>query len=137
MQREVKGFTDMGPIRVPYLPLYIVMEDRDDGTLWALSHGADGEHWAINDELPPAGGTDFKQYGPFDGPYIAGNSKIRLLIRGGRLGYEYNHDVEPRTGQSSGMVASRRYVQPLVNQIIVPSTWSEYGDVLGWERFYP
>lgn len=147
---------DPNRVRVPPLPEFMVLTDRDDGTLWVLSHDITGEYIAINDEgllKNPAVSstirrTEFHVYGPFDGPivpdrptnpYGQAEAQKRLLVRGGYLGYEA---TEPECEQ--GRVMTRRLVSRILREIIVPTTWRTFADenghlpsdrdVLGWEK---
>ncbi len=124
--------------RVPPLPPFIVLTDRDDGTLWVLSHDSTGEYVAINDEGLLVNSAvsltkkfpDYVVYPPFDGPVIAdpptnpyaqANRQKRLLVRGGYLGYE---DIEPEVEQ--GRVMTRRRMSRILRRIIVPDSWRSF-----------
>lgn len=123
-----------GPIRIPPLPQFSVFEDRDDGTEWVLSFSleeADGNtlHISINDEgllrgtLPPR--VDYHFYPAEEGCNL-GNG-VRLFVRGGRIGYEMidyeaqDHDPTARVG-----------VRKETHQVVIPTTWTRFPDVLGW-----
>src|SRR3990167_3608969 len=113
--RRVRGHTDMGMIRIPALPQFIVMTDRADGKLWVLTHGSDGEHIAINDDLTV---LDLGQrtwtsttYGPNDGPYLPTNPGVRLIVRAGRLGYEFITQDQGVSDQDQARLLTRRRVQ--------------------------
>lgn len=142
-------------VRIPALPEFKVLTDRDDGTLWVLSHDITGEYIAINDEGLLINSaissirkrTEYHIYGPFDGPIVPDRpsnpygqaaAQKRLLVRGGYLGYEA---TEPEVEQSR--VMTRRKVSRILREIIVPTTWRTFADlngilpsdedVLGWE----
>lgn len=104
--------------RVPPLPYFIVLIDRDDGTEWVLSHTDDEgtTRVTLNDEglergpLPPR--TDYVKADW----YGLGNG-IRLFVRGGRLGYEVvDGDVKTPVWTRKGVVRE-------TYKIIVPSEW--------------
>lgn len=137
--------------RIPSTPQFIVITDRDDGTLWTLSHDVTGDYIAINDQglniggsLPSEEWTDVRFYGPYEGPYLAiptrlqaanPRLKLRLLIRGGYLGYELIEDPT-NTGHANHRVLTRRGLSRVYREIIVPQEWVNfYGelDVAGWE----
>lgn len=127
----VKGHKKMGRVRIPPLPLFIVMEDRGDPSIeWVLSHSLDGEYITINDQaldrgiLPPY--TQIKYYAAFEGPLLPGFPALRLLIRDGRLGYEVV-SVVPVADQQSPIM-SRRGVQKKIREVFVPDFWRLPGD---------
>lgn len=138
--------------RQPPLPVFIVLTDRADGTLWVLTHDSTGEYVAINDEgllinsavSPTLEFSDFRVFPAFEGPVVPDNpsnpigqkaAQKRLLVNGGYLGYE---DIEPETEQ--GRVMTRRSVSRILRRIFVPDTWRAFesgnpardDDVLGY-----
>lgn len=116
------------------------MTDRDDGTVWWITYNtttsppADGlGRIAINDELPEDKG-DRRVYGPYAGPYLG---PIRLLIRGGRIGYEIiprSHVLYGDSRSQHRIMARASNTSRDMREIIVPSTWEEFDDVLGWQE---
>ena len=130
--RQIRaGYTNFGGIRTP-LPGYIVMEDRDDGTEWYLSHNAARTRFAINDAAPNPK-EPVRRYGPYAGPYIARYPKIKLLIRGGRLGYEVEELPPWLRDRDNGLVASRRLFDQWYAKVHMPedTTWRN-GLGLAW-----
>lgn len=138
--------------RQPPFPSFIVLEDRDDGTLWVLTHDETGEYVAINDEgllVNPSVSSvvkfpDFVIYPAPSGPIIPDTpsnpigqaaSQKRFFVRGGRIGYE---DVADEVEQ--GRVMTRRRMSRILRQIIVPDSWRAFesgaqtrdDDVLGY-----
>lgn len=124
-------------LRFPPLPQMIVMTDRADGKRWLLSHNTshstpDGHgHVSINDTFIDNG--DIVEFGPYEGPVVNDAvNEIKLLIRGGRLGYE----VEPATSgirdRRQMRVLSRKGLTTDFREIIVPAGWLSSPDVLGW-----
>lgn len=105
--------------RIPPLPLFTVLIDREDGTEWVLSHTDDEGtvRVTLNDEglergaLPPR--TDYVKadhYGLGDG--------ARLFVRGGRLGLEItNHKVTTPVWTREGVVRE-------TYEIVKPSNWT-------------
>lgn len=78
-------------IRVPPLPPVLQMEDRDDGTLWTCLLRLSDNRWSISDAvLGPFLRGQAKRYGPYDGPRLPDHPEARMLIRGGRIGFEFD-----------------------------------------------
>lgn len=138
MSRRVRGYTDMGRIRIPPLPRGIVFTDRDDGTLWLLGHttdpaGPDGYGYVtLNDTFSAR--ENARVYDAYDGPLLGKNPLIRLLVRGGQLGYEMvdmgvgTHDID------QARVLSRNGNRGDFSDIIVPTSWQRFDDTLAWEH---
>lgn len=134
----VNGYTFMGHIQIPPLPETIILTDRGDGTLWALTHNTttgyqppDGLGYiSITDVLPT---NDYVIYAPFEGPRLSSDPSIVLLVRDGYLGYE--QQVLPRftTDIDNAPVRTRRANAHEVREIIVPTTWKASGDLLAWQ----
>ena len=79
-------------MRIPPLPPFVILEDRADGTLWILSHRESDDRFKITSQdvaIPAHLRAQYRVYGPLEGPILEwGGGLIRLLIRGGRIGYE-------------------------------------------------
>src|SRR5262245_52254782 len=93
-RRTVQGYLDMGRIQIPPLPQNIILTDRADGTQWLLSHSdrtepsSDGEgHIAIISNFHLTD-SDYVIYGAYDEPVLKEDPRVRLIVRGGRLGYD-------------------------------------------------
>lgn len=138
-RRIVRGYLDMGRAEVPPLPQNIVLTDRDDGTLWQLSHNTvihslDGVgHISIKDPSS----FNSRPYGShiypaFEGPLLGTNPTVRLLVRNGHLGYEISPLPAHHTDRDNAPVFTRNVNQREVREIVVPTTWRVAGDVLGW-----
>ena len=133
------------------LPQFTVLTDRDDGTLWVLSHDATGVYVTINSLgllVNPAVSATVKHssynvYG-VEGVVIPDEpsnpigqkaAQKRLFVRGGRLGYENTSDEVEQ-----GRVMTRRGMSGILRRIIVPNTWRSFSsgdpakndDVLGY-----
>lgn len=79
----------LGPIHIPPLPNAVVLTDRTDGTRWFLSHNDDAR--MLFTDVVPTGflGKQIVEYPADEGPIVdIDNESIRMLARGGRLGYE-------------------------------------------------
>ena len=129
---RIRGFTDIGPPRVPPLPQYTILTDRADGTLWALVHN--GDSFGIDDTVHIKR-TDKVEFGAFHGPRLASNPKVRLLVRNGFLGYE---DVTLPVGESelnTQRPLTRRGVDRKTFEVIEPSTSFVLGrDALAYDE---
>lgn len=112
VRARVRGFTDIGPPRVPPLPQYTVLTDRVDGTLWTLVHN--GDFFGIDDTVHIKR-TDKVEFGAFHGPRLADNPNVRLLVRNGFLGYE---DVTLPVG-----VTDVNYQRPLTRRSVDRKTF--------------
>lgn len=124
------GYTDLGPIRIPVLPQYMALTDRADGTVWYLQHtltppASDGYGYiSISDQQPA--GRDVVVYAAYEGPIVGTNPNLRLLIRGGRLGYEvFVEEPNPNNVQGANQpVLTRRGGVEETRQIYKPSWWT-------------
>lgn len=122
-----------GFYRIPRpLPPAFTMEDRDDGTIWLLTHRREDERWAITDDPIPGNLRGFvSHYAAFLGPVVGENPTVRLLIRGGRMGYE----VDPLEGavrdRDQAQVTTRRGRARFSLGIDIDG-WTKEGDTLGY-----
>lgn len=139
-----KGYTNLGRLRVAPLPQFIVMVDRGDGTEWVLSHAMHEGliHVSIDSEglerpAPLEDRRDFHYYGPYDGPYIGSNPRVRLLIRDGYLGYDYPELPSGVSDRDQQLVTTRKGVQKRSHEIVVPTTWRRFDDMLAFEEDNP
>ncbi len=127
---RVWGYYDLGPVQIPPFPVRIILTDRDDGTLWVLTHDADREHVVLSDVFPTD--TLYTIYGPYDGPIVGTNPRIQLLVRDGRLGYEQDDNPPWLNDRDQARVLSRRAANTTYTEIVVPSGWL-YPDALAFE----
>jgi hypothetical protein len=123
--------------RIPPLPQFIILLDRDDGSEWVLRYNLD-EHQGqslhitlcqpVADCLPAGKArTEFHRFGR-EGAGIG--QGVQLIVRGGRLGYELVQYVV------TGRTHARKGVQRRAHAIVVPSGW-EPGDALAFEEESP
>lgn len=114
------------------LPPAFTLTDRDDGTVWLLTHRQSDERWAITDDPIPVNLRGFVSHYAADlGPIVGINPTIRLLIRGGRIGYE----IDPLTGalrdRDQAQVTTRRgRVRFALG--LDDTVWQQEGDTLGY-----
>lgn len=126
----MRGYTDLGRVRIPPLPQIVVLEDRADGTLWALTHDSTGTYVGLTDELP---GTrkDFFLYGAWQGPLVPSDHRLRLLVRDGHLGYEeVDHPVGVQDIDNARVLTRRTGATKF--EIVKPAAWAT-GDALAYE----
>lgn len=103
--RVVQGFTDLGRVRVPQMPVGMVLTDRATGTLYLLSHDANG---ALVLQTPPPVQWHGVAYGPWDGPVLGGPAAPRrLYISAGTLGIEAGP-----SGMASSRIMTRNFSRP-------------------------
>jgi len=122
--------TWMGQQQVPPLPNFVLIQDREDGKWWQLTHALMGEldYFAITDDinLRKQAAVWYKSY---DEPHLPGHPELRFFVRGGRVGYE---TVDVLTQNSP--ITTRKLQQRYTLEVIVPQTWKNWPDELGWER---
>lgn len=92
-------------LRVPLIPRHTILTDRDDGSLWVLSHSEDGYRVSLRsiDEALPVNREwwDAYVYPVNEGPALTKVPGVFLIVRGGRLGYD-------APGLSMGVVSKRK-----------------------------
>lgn len=137
MTRRWRGYYDMGGIRIPPLPSGIVLTDREDGTLWLLSHNVtesspdDLGYISITTTIPSNMTT--RTFDAFDEPFVGTDPRLRLLVRDGYLGFEIEDLPQGITDRDTARNLTRRAFAAETREIIKPSTWQETSPVLGWE----
>lgn len=128
--RTIQGYWDMGGIKIPPIPKPIILTDRADGTLWWLSFstaspGPDGLGYvSLNSQIP----TDPNRiiYDVNEGPIVGSNPRIRLIVRGGYLGYELFPAQRGITaGSQERVLAQKTGVQREYREIILPTGWTD------------
>ncbi len=134
-RKRVKGFTDFGSIQLPVLPQFVIFTDREDGTLWYLSHSSDGLNIALNDGTI---NVPFKRvFAANDEPFIRNNPRMRIFVRGGRIGYEIIELEQGVTDKDTMRIISRRGNENVQREMIAPASFSEANvgstGVLAWE----
>lgn len=112
----------------PPLPAVIVMEDRDTGVLWQLTHTADGENIMITDEFRAPRYGNAVDLGVDGGPYLfyPPNTHLRLFVRGGHLGWE-----ELSSPYNGPLVLTRRGMARVFKHVYIPATFFADGHI-GW-----
>lgn len=107
----VRGLWNLGRPEYPPLPMWVVMEDRDTGVSYLLTHSGDpGSLTLTLSTTIPA--RNVANYGPFDGPWL--NGVVRLYIASGSLNAEV---VYPRPGNWNPRVFARRANQRVLLEI--------------------
>ena len=120
-----------GPMQIPVLQTYFAMEDREDGTIWYLSHLSSEDRVRITDVAPTKAMLgDVVEYGPYDGPWVGFG--LRLFVRDGRIGYDMPDLGQGVTDMSSSAVTTRNGWQRYALEIYQPQEWHEEGDTLGY-----
>lgn len=125
------GGTWMGGTFLPVFTQFMILTDREDGTLWLLTHyvtEAGRDYFAITDEWN-ARKQPLVEYGPYDGPYLPNHPHLRFFIRGGRIGYE-----EIEGANQSQRILSRKLMQRHTLEVLVPTSFKRFGDELAFER---
>jgi len=128
----------LGRMQIPSMQSFTVLEDRDDGTLWVLSHRSSDDRIGIT-ELTDL--STFLQlaaslrYEAFGEPYIGTNPTLRLIVRGGRLGVEISALEQGIQDQDQAQLLSREKNQRYALEVIEPTTTEEVGR-LAWTLNY-
>ena len=93
--RKVRGFYDLGPVRVPPLPRKWALTDRSNGNIYEIVKADTAPALAL---LSSTDGYTVR--GVFDGPFIQDGAKAtrRLFATGGSISSEavsFRHDDGP------------------------------------------
>lgn len=116
----------------PSWPPIMVLTDRDDGKLWRLSLVNAEERFAINDVPASRKQTGHTiTYGPYAGPVLGTNPRLRLLIRGGRFGYEVAELGQGETDKDNARVFAYNGGGSLLFEVL-PLQWQRPNDPLWW-----
>jgi hypothetical protein len=128
---------DLGPFRGRF-PSYLILTDRADNKLWVLQHtldipGPDGFGYvSISDVLPSFFAGSRVIYPAFEGPVIAGQPNVRLLVRSGMLGYEAETLPGYFTDRDQARILTRRENNKDTREIVLPTGAWVPGDTLAW-----
>ncbi len=134
---KFRGAYDLGRHQVPPLPRFTIFTDRDDGKLWALTHDSTFGFVGIDDVVPTTA-TYLKTFGPFEGPVLPTEPRVRLFVRGGALGYEVIAESPHVSDLEYGRVLTRRAQEGNVFEIIEGSTFSLINSVaLSYQQELP
>ena len=120
----------------PFFPPFTVLTDRDDGTRWLLQYNtviaapdAFG-HISITDTFTLR--KDMRIYPAWDEPAVpGGGGRVRLFVRGGRLGMDYDDSF--RVDRDQHRIMARLGLQREFREIILPTDWDEsFLEPLAW-----
>lgn len=135
-RRSKQGYYRMGPVRIPPLPAIVGLTDREDGTIWYLTHDTDFTRIALNSDLsevniaPSDRYQDFIIYGAYEGPYLDKN--IQLMVRDGRIGYDYRATQPGVSFYGYPPPWTRRRVEQRHFKIFKGDSFNSEGDVLSF-----
>lgn len=119
------GYTDLGPVVIPPKAQWFILTDRADGvTEWLLSYNSGLERATTTDTLPTVDTGYILRFGPYDGPYLAGNPRIRLFVRSGILGYDYEPLPQGISGRDQPRVLIRLATGTTYYEITIPDGWA-------------
>lgn len=117
---------NLGQIKLPLLPQYLVIQDRGTGTWYVVRHSEDGARVSITPEdevLSQAEAwRNAKRYASGEEPVLGTNPRRRLIIRNGRLGYSDETLSNPVTDRNNAPLLTRRSTQRRVREIVEPDT---------------
>lgn len=131
----VNGYLDMKGQHIPVLPTQVILTDRQDGTLWLLSHSLDGLYIAINTEWNPR--VPYKVYPAHQEPRLPENYLLRMVVVNGYLGYEVAPFPKGISDQDQQRILTRRGLENVIREIVQPielEPWREEGDMLAWRE---
>lgn len=128
----------LGVFTYPFLPQGIILIDRDDGTPWLITHNTveaspdNLGHVAITDVIPR--NVAATTYIVGEEPLMGEQPTVRLIIRGGRLGYETATLPFPTTDLDRAPMYTRNLTfKRTFSEITVPDSWNRYPDMLAWQ----
>lgn len=122
-----------GKITFPILPQGTVLTDRDDGTLWLITHNTtesssdDLGYIAITDEIDRR--LPVQIYEAYSEPTVEDRHQIRLFVRGGNLGMDIVDRGQGITDIDNAPIYSRMFRSSVLRHIYAPIPWN--GD-LAW-----
>lgn len=91
-RRLSNGYSNLGPFQFPFWAQAIILTDRADGSLWMVSFNTSSpERLSINSIYSTIQRKEgVRLYAADDGPKMDEDGEFTLIIRSGRLGFEYN-----------------------------------------------
>lgn len=127
---------DMGPIRIPPLPQYLVLTDRDDGTEWLVTYNTtepsddDLGYISITDEIPTT--PDKTIYAAYEEPFFRYDDGrlTRLIIRGGYLGAETLTEEDVSDHENARLMVRKGLNNSLRELILSETEIGEYAWVV-------
>lgn len=121
---RVGSWWNLGRPRVPPLPQNIVMEDRDTGQEWFLTHTGTSPALTVELSADLPAQPDVVRYGPYKGPYLS-NGQVRLYVASGVLAGEYGDGLQ----HYNQRVLTRRALERSFLEITAEDGWMP-GDAL-------
>lgn len=122
----------MARFRMPPLPPMFLIQDREDGTWWLMTHRQSDERWAINDDPANYGWPlhgQVQRFPAFGEPWLDHPYPIRFIVRNGRVGYEVQ---DPRNQDEDQAPVSTRLGVFAFSLTLQNGGWTGPGDVLGY-----
>lgn len=122
-------------------PGIVVLTDRDDGTLWRLVHDLDTIRVGISSyTIARWQQAAFRVYPAGEEPVLSLNPTIRLIVRGGYLGYEVDALTAPVTDKDNALIMTRvadmmDRTHYIINRGDESRYWQYPGDTLGYTEF--
>lgn len=132
-RRRVQGFTDLGNIQIPPIAATWVLTDRADGVEYALIHDSTGGFIGLDNAASRVDVPSAVVFPAEQGPVLSADPTVRLLVRGGALGYEKLPLPTGVTDLDGSRVLSRRDNQSTILEIRQAAGWVD-GDALIWEQ---
>ncbi len=137
MRRRINGYTNFGGYQFPILPQQIILTDRADGTRWLLSHNrttasSDGLGSISIDDAPNLFRGDYRIYSPDEGPILATDPTVRLIVRGGYLGVDIEALPTYILDLDQSRVLTRRGTESFSREIIEATSSSDNYPEFAW-----
>lgn len=128
-RRLRSGYSDLGPIQIPSMPQGIVLTDRANGSFWLVSFNSTvPERLSISSVYSTIQHREgVRIYAADDGPKMDEDGEYTLIVRSGRLGFDYTpfprkvtarDDAPPYARQNTAQRALRKLVMDSVNPLV-------------------
>jgi DNA-binding beta-propeller fold protein YncE len=91
-RRLRSGYTDFGGIKIPPNAPAVVLTDRADGTLYLVSFNTTNSvlRLSLNTSYSTISRREgIRIYEANDGPYVDEDGRYKLIVRSGRIGFDY------------------------------------------------
>lgn len=130
-RKRWRGYTDLGAVRVPPLPAVLILTDRADGTLYKLVHN--GDRIGLDDDVA-VNLSDGVVFSASQGPTFSSDPTVRLIVRGGALGYEVISLPIGITDIGNLRLLTRRGFDAITYEIVIPAGTLLGTDALAYQE---
>lgn len=90
-RRLPSGYYNLGPVQIPPRSEAVILTDRADGSFWLVSFNSNSPHrLSINTAYRTIQRREGIQvYAANEGPKFDEDGQFTLMVRGGRIGFDY------------------------------------------------